>query len=457
MRQRLCEALDQRPNVLRGVPCDDPGNAAHSVIHSYDSGLGSPRGPPPTILPVMFKKNLDPPMPFDVVHIAYTTFPADSRVKREARASVGVGGPVAVLALAGPGQPDEEDIGDLHVIRIPGRKTRGGPLAYLAEYASFTWRSRRLLQRDSRLRGVRIVHIHTLPDFLIWAAIPARRRGARLVLDLHEIFPEFTSSRYPGALGALLTNVARYVERWARRRADLTITVNGPIEELLKRRAIGRQEQTLILHNSPDPDDFGEPLPPRETQTSGPLELIYHGTLTRMYGLDVAIRGIAEARRLGVDAHLTILGDGPERLRLVSLVRAMALDEVVRFEGVLPQRDLPARLTRCTAGLVPTRLDGMTRYSLSNKLLEYIHLGLPVLAARLPAYTQYLPDDAAWYWTAGDATDLARVIESYGLASPTERAHRAQRAQAAVASIAWQGEREKLRRAYRNLLSIHHG
>jgi glycosyltransferase involved in cell wall biosynthesis len=107
----------------------------------------------------------------------------------------------------------------------------------------------------------------------------------------------------------------------------------------------------------------------------------------------------------------------------------LTADLVVTFEAPIPQRALRERLSRADAGIVPTRLNGMTRFSLSNKLLEYVHLGMPVLAARLPSYEHYLGEDSAWYWTPADAEDLARTIERLAAASVEERSNRATRAQ----------------------------
>src|SRR5207245_286278 len=312
------------------------------------------------------------PMPgaVEIVHLAYASFPADTRVKREALAALATGRRVAVVVLRADRQLAEEESGALTVLRLPGRKSRRGPLAYLGEYAAFTWRCRRLLAHDPRFAAVRVVHVHTLPDFLVWAAAPAQRRGARLILDLHEIFPEFTASRYSGVVGRLGSALARRIALWARRRADLTITVNRPIDDLLARPDIGRPERRLIVHNSPDPQDFGPPRPPPSPPARSTIELIYHGTLTPLYGLDVAIRGV-----------------------------------------------------------------------------------LPVLAGRLPSYAQYVPENAAWYWTPNDATDLARAIGEFAAATPAQRLARARRAQEGLATIAWPGERERLLAAYRELLA----
>lgn len=393
---------------------------------------------------------------FEIVHLAFTAFPTDIRVKREAMAATLLGRPVCVVALRGTGEAAEETVGPLHVVRLRGAKTRRGAVRYLGEYLAFVWRCRRLLAGDPRFRNVRVVHVHTLPDFLVWAASPARRRGARVILDLHEIFPEFALARYPGLAGHAAGWIARLLERNARRRADLTVTVNRPIAELLATRAPRRPggERIVLVHNSADPEELG-PLraPDGQPEPDGRLALIYHGTLTHLYGLDVAIRGVARAIANGVSAQFTILGDGPERGALRQLVLDLDVEGAVLFEDPIPARALRQRLTRADAGIVPTRLDAMTRYSLSNKLLEYVHLGIPILAASLPSYAAYLRSDAAWFWTPGDPESLAKTIARFAATPAVERRARAAQAQADVQDISWERERSRLIATYEQLLA----
>ena len=392
------------------------------------------------------------PGAIEILHIGYTRFPADTRVKRELEALRTTGRRLAVIALRNSGEAAVERWRGITIVRVPGSKSRGAVGAYLVEYGGFVWRCRRLVARHPAFANLRVVHVHTLPDFLLWAALPAQRRGARLVFDMHEIFPEFARSKFSGLLGRAVASIAGAIERWARRRSDLTITVNEPINELLATRPIGRPERRIVLHNTADPADFGHATSP-SGDTAVPLEFIYHGTLTFLYGLDVAIRAIALSRERGVHARLTILGDGPERDALRRLAEHLSLTAHVSFEAPIPQRALPARLQRCAAGIVPTRLDGMTRYSLSTKLLEYVHLGMPVLAASLPSYRRYLGEDALWYWTPGDPQDLARVIAEFAIAAPADRLRRARLAQEAMGQIAWIREQGKLLAAYDELLA----
>src|SRR5437879_3707996 len=268
-------------------------------------------------------------MPVEILHLAFASFPADPRVRREVAALRDTGRGVAVVALRETNQRAVQRRDGVVIIRVPGHESAGGCLSLLAEYSAFVWRCRRLVARHRALARVRVVHVHTLPDFLLWAALPAQRRGAKLVFDMHEIFPEFVAAKFPGLLGALASWLARRIERWARRQADLTITVNHPIDELLAARPVTstKPERRLVLHNTADPADFGDTSAPSRANAV-PLQLIYHGTLAAFYGLDVAIRALARARSAGLDARLTILGDGPERASLQRLADSLSLDAV---------------------------------------------------------------------------------------------------------------------------------
>ena len=378
--------------------------------------------------------------PIEILHLVYGHYPADTRVKRELR---------AVIAVRGKGEAAVERVDDVVTIRVPGRKSRGGLWSYVVEYGDFVLRCRRLVAAHRAFANVQVVHVHTLPDFLMWAALPARRRGARLVFDMHEIMPEFTRAKFRGLLGTLMAWLARRIERWARRRADLIVTVNRPIDELLASRPATPDEHRIIVHNTADPGDFGHDVRAAETLPllpAAPLRLVYHGTLTHLYGLDIAVRGVALANANGLDVQLTIIGDGPERGRLEEAVG-------VTVERPMTHKQLAARLPQFHAGLVPTRLNEMTRYSLSTKLLEYVHLGLPVLAADLPSYRLYFGADTLWFWTANDPAALATVIRAFVQSDRAQRARRIAKARQVLEPLAWPVQAMALLAAYQDLLT----
>lgn len=341
--------------------------------------------------------------------------------------------------------------GRVAVVRLPGQRRRGSIGKYLVEYTDFLLRVHRLFRRDERFLNARVIHVHTLPDFLVAGVGPARRRGARVILDLHEIFPEFVRARFGGLAGSLGERVARWLERWSRRRAEVTVTVNRSIAALLRGREARPGERIEIIHNLADPAEFGPERRPAEAPR-GPIRLVYHGTITGMYGLDLAVAAVAAARAAGVDVEFDLYGGGPDVPALRDAIAGLGLADRIRLLGPVTHHELRARLPAYHAGLVPTRLNGMTRYSLSTKLLEYVHLGIPLIAPRIPTYLEYFPEGCAWYFAPNDAADITRAIRDFAAASPAERIARAVAAQQAASGLRWTDDAARLRAIYEELL-----
>ena len=106
----------------------------------------------------------------------------------------------------------------------------------------------------------------------------------------------------------------------------------------------------------------------------------------------------------------------------------LGLTDVVRFHGSVSHHALREKPPAMDAGFLATRLDAMTRYSLSTKLLEYVHMGVPVIAPRIPTYLEYFPEQVFFYYRPDDADDAARALAAFAASSPDERIARARAA-----------------------------
>jgi glycosyltransferase involved in cell wall biosynthesis len=135
------------------------------------------------------------------------------------------------------------------------------------------------------------------------------------------------------------------------------------------------------------------------------------------------------------------------------LTERLHLAEAVSFLGNVPHTRLRRELPAFDAGLIPTRLGVMTQYSLSTKLLELFHLGIPAIAARIPTYVEYFPDDCAWYFTPNDSTSAATAITAFANADDDQRRDRAMAARAVADRLGWPAEAARLASIYRELLS----
>lgn len=79
--------------------------------------------------------------------------------------------------------------------------------------------------------------------------------------------------------------------------------------------------------------------------------------------------------------------------------------------GHLPWADTIAELRQATIGVVGVVPDGYGQLLLPAKLLEYAHVGVPVVCSRLPAIEAYFGPDALAYATPGDPANMAMQID----------------------------------------------
>ena len=96
-----------------------------------------------------------------------------------------------------------------------------------------------------------------------------------------------------------------------------------------------------------------EDRPSSEATSGGPLDLVYVGRLVPYKACDLALHGAARLLRSG-RAHMTILGDGPERPRLEMLAGDLQVRSQVTFFGWAAHSAVLARLRKADVLLFPS-------------------------------------------------------------------------------------------------------
>ena len=336
----------------------------------------------------------------------------DPRVRREAESLFEAGYAVDVLSLRMVKDRTKSFVlNGVNVYTVPLGKNRAGKLQYILEYLSFFWWAFFTLTKYSLRRHYRVVHVNTLPDFLIFAAWVPKLMGAKLVLDMHEVMPEFYMSKFGVAENHWMTKLLRWQERLSIAFANHVITINAPVQVLLESRGLLKGRSTIVM-NSVDSQLFVQPAEYPNSKPDDTFVFMYHGTLTAMYGLDIAIRAFAIAiPRIGT-AEFWILGDGPERANLANLADQLGVAGKVKFFGKMPQQEIPAWLAQCDVGVLAMPQDIYLDLSFSNKLPEYIVMGKPVIASRLKTLSYYFSERALAFFEPQNEFDLAeRMVE----------------------------------------------
>ena len=342
--------------------------------------------------------------------IAQSMYDFDPRVRRKAEALVAAGYSVDVLALRSVSGKKQYTLNGVNVYTISLGKMRGSLARYAFEYAAFfLWVFVRvpLLMRRRRYA---VIDVNTLPDFLIFAPVLARWMGASLILDMHEITPEFYMSKYGISDRSRLIRLLTWLERISFDFADHVLTINEPIQDLLVRRGLAASKSTVIM-NAVDEARFASASNSAPTApATGRFVMMYHGTLTRTYGLDIAIEAFGIAHLDMPGAELWILGSGSEEDALADLVRQCGLESKVKLVGQVPSSEIPGWLNQCDLGILPFRRDVFLDFAFPNKLPEFIVMGKVVAISRLKAIQHYFSEDALAYFEPNNPTDLARLM-----------------------------------------------
>jgi glycosyltransferase involved in cell wall biosynthesis len=146
----------------------------------------------------------------------------------------------------------------------------------------------------------------------------------------------------------------------------------------------GRRAATAVIPNGLEPIA----TQPRPDRYGPPFGLLCVGRLVHGKGFDLAIEALATIRAAGVDAHLTIVGQGEEREQLQDLARRLELDVYVHFMGATQRRETLAAIAQSTLVLVPSReIEGFSLVAAEAALS-----GVPCVAARVGGLADTVED-----------------------------------------------------------------
>ena len=358
-----------------------------------------------------------------LVAIVHSYYDEDPRVRRAVSAATGAGWEVDVLALQRPTDEPSGIVDGARIHRLPVQRRQGaGLLSYLIEYARFALAARSALHQIHAASPVSVVHVNSVPDWLIFAATSLRTRAAvPIVLDLHEASPEFFKMRFAAgdrplatrALARLVGGVVAWAERASVRAADWTLVTTPRMLTRLKREVPSRSASMQTLLNVPEVKRFRSgAFERRAWAEGGELRLVYAGALTPTYELDVVIRGLALLRSAtpAINATLTIAGRGESEIVLKELAASLGAASAVHFVGRVPMDDVPKLIAESDIALAPTRRDAFTDLTISNKVYEGMAIERVVVASRLATLDDLIPESAAVRYESGSPASFAQAI-----------------------------------------------
>jgi glycosyltransferase involved in cell wall biosynthesis len=347
-----------------------------------------------------------------VVHAYYPL--GETRVEREAAALVDAGFKVDVICLRDKGEHPQDFLKGVHIYRLPvARRRIGGFAGQFVEYIIFFVLAALKLNVLHSRQKYDTIQTHNLPDFLVFSALIPKLLGARVILDIHDLMPEFFASLTGRSPHSLLVRMVILQERISCWFADHVITVTEVWRERLISRGVSPEKVSVVMNVADEQifraSDHCEP----KAEEGGSFRLIYHGTYKQHYGMAELIQAIAIVKERIPGIHLVLQGIGEYHPDMVRLVDQLDLHDHVQINNFArPAEELPALIRQADVGIVPNRNDLFTGELLPTKLLEYVALGVPVVASRTRVISRYFDDTMIEFFSPGDPASLAdHIIE----------------------------------------------
>ncbi len=217
---------------------------------------------------------------------------------------------VDVICVREKGASTKETFNGVNITRIPILRRRATLYRYMLEYTTFFVCVAFLLVLRMRKR-YDVIHVNNMPDFLVFSTLIPKMFGAKIVLDVHDPMAEVFISKYEIREDSPVVRLLRWQQKISLRYCHHALTVTEVMKELLQRQS-GYTPISVVL-NVPDERVFERPqqdLSVRKSEEQ--FTLLYTGTISARYGLDIAVEAVALLKDRIPGLRLRLVGEGDD-------------------------------------------------------------------------------------------------------------------------------------------------
>jgi glycosyltransferase involved in cell wall biosynthesis len=228
-----------------------------------------------------------------------------------------------------------------------------------------------------------VVFVSTPPLFaLIPALLLAKLRGARLVLDVRDLWPDELVTYAGYGERSLPVRLTGALARLGYRMSDCVVGTTDAILDAAVERGAAR-EKTFLMPNGADLELFRPVSPDNAVARGYPFGerfvVMYSGLFGIKHGLEVLLEAAALLKR-HEDIAFFLLGNGARREALAAEVKERGLGNVI-FGGERGVEDVPLLLARADVCFAAVRPEPYPKKVISVKVFEYMACEKPVVGA----------------------------------------------------------------------------
>lgn len=258
-----------------------------------------------------------------------------------------------------------------------------------------------------------VVFVTSPPIFTVVAAVLlARLRGAKLVFDVRDLWPDELITYGGMREGSPPVRLTRMIERWGYRAADCVLGTTHAILDAVTERGVAR-EKTFFLPNGADLELFRPVARDNATAREYPFGdrfvVMYSGLFGIKHSLEVLLEAAAMLKE-HKEIVFFLLGNGARREALTAEARRMGLDNVI-FGGERGVKEIPSILARADLCFAAVRPEPYPQKVVSVKVFEYLACEKPVVGALSGESARVLEESGGGIVVPpGDARSTAEAI-----------------------------------------------
>jgi glycosyltransferase involved in cell wall biosynthesis len=281
----------------------------------------------------------------------------------------------------------------------------------LLNYFSFVFSS--LLVGIFKINKQDIIICESPPLFLgISALILKWFKNSKLVLNVSDLWPE-SAEKLDIVSNKLLLSISYKLEGILYNKSNL---VSGQTQGIVK--SISDRFPNVKTYWLPNGIDFnqynvlanGTDFRLTYGLNNTDFILMYAGILGYAQGLDVILKS-AQITRGQTEIIYVIIGDGPEKQKLVNLSAEFNLDNL-KFIGNIPRAQMSLAIAACDAYIVPLKKNDLFLGAIPSKLFEPLAMGKPILLGVDGEARELFIEKGkgGLFFTPEDATELSEKV-----------------------------------------------
>lgn len=159
------------------------------------------------------------------------------------------------------------------------------------------------------------------------------------------------------------------------KKADKMLVLTNELRDFLLNLGYDPQSVSVIPHGV----DINIFRPSTSNKNPTGKTILYIGSMTPDDGLEHLIRAFALLQNKGL--QLVMIGEGPQRSRLIELAQHLSLQHKVIFHRYVPHDSMPDFIRSACITVGPLCLSPVNGYTIPTKLLEYFSCGKPAVSA----------------------------------------------------------------------------